>query len=252
VALRLRPGQLVRNIPGRIIAIPVLSLIPFAVAAPAVAAGFVATLDWHRIGVLLLLFAPLGLRAIPASITVPIDTETTASPTGVVRADRRARLVTALLRASIGLLLVWLYCAPTLVLAYGGFLLGRAVIGFAFADARPVAVLLRRVPARTGAFLADAHRRGVLRQVGAVYQFRHIRLQDRLAEGWIPRWTRLRRRVAVWCRTVLWPWLVAHVPPVARADRWWRSVTRRALDEQRAAHDAMARAVAARRERDAE
>ncbi|GGX68920.1 NACHT domain-containing protein [Streptomyces hiroshimensis] len=30
-------------------------------------------------------------------------------------------------------------------------------------------------------FLDDAHRRGVLRQVGAVYQFRHARLQDRLA-----------------------------------------------------------------------
>jgi hypothetical protein len=31
------------------------------------------------------------------------------------------------------------------------------------------------------AFLADAHQRGVLRQVGAVYQFRHIELQRRLA-----------------------------------------------------------------------
>ena len=30
-------------------------------------------------------------------------------------------------------------------------------------------------------FLADAHQRGVLRQAGAVYQFRHIDLQRRLA-----------------------------------------------------------------------
>jgi DNA-binding SARP family transcriptional activator len=30
-------------------------------------------------------------------------------------------------------------------------------------------------------FLADAHRRGVLRQVGGTYQFRHVRLQARLA-----------------------------------------------------------------------
>jgi hypothetical protein len=30
-------------------------------------------------------------------------------------------------------------------------------------------------------FLADAHKRGVLRQAGAVYQFRHIELQRRLA-----------------------------------------------------------------------
>ncbi|MGH3706911.1 MAG: hypothetical protein ACRDRU_17000 [Pseudonocardiaceae bacterium] len=29
-------------------------------------------------------------------------------------------------------------------------------------------------------FLDDAHKRGVLRQAGAVYQFRHARLQDHL------------------------------------------------------------------------
>jgi hypothetical protein len=38
-----------------------------------------------------------------------------------------------------------------------------------------------RLPLRLMRFLDDAHRRGVLRQVGAVYQFRHARLQDRLA-----------------------------------------------------------------------
>lgn len=38
-----------------------------------------------------------------------------------------------------------------------------------------------RLPWRFMDFLADAHRRGVLRQVGASYQFRHVRLQDRLA-----------------------------------------------------------------------
>ncbi|MFD8766537.1 NACHT domain-containing protein [Streptomyces mirabilis] len=37
------------------------------------------------------------------------------------------------------------------------------------------------LPWRLEAFLADAHRRGVLRQVGSVYQFRHARLRDRLA-----------------------------------------------------------------------
>jgi hypothetical protein len=38
-----------------------------------------------------------------------------------------------------------------------------------------------RLPLAIMDFLADAHRRGVLRQVGAAYQFRHVRLQDRLA-----------------------------------------------------------------------
>jgi hypothetical protein len=38
-----------------------------------------------------------------------------------------------------------------------------------------------RLPWRPMSFLADAHQRGVLRQAGAVYQFRHIELQHRLA-----------------------------------------------------------------------
>jgi hypothetical protein len=38
-----------------------------------------------------------------------------------------------------------------------------------------------QLPLRLMRFLEDAHQRGVLRQVGAVYQFRHARLQDRLA-----------------------------------------------------------------------
>ena len=41
--------------------------------------------------------------------------------------------------------------------------------------------LHRKLPWRLMRFLSDAHQRGVLRQVGAVYQFRHIELQHRLA-----------------------------------------------------------------------
>ena len=41
--------------------------------------------------------------------------------------------------------------------------------------------LRHRLPWSLMSFLADAHQRGVLRQVGAVYQFRHIELQHRLA-----------------------------------------------------------------------
>jgi len=41
--------------------------------------------------------------------------------------------------------------------------------------------LRHRLPWRLMSFLADAHRRGVLRQAGAVYQFQHIELQHRLA-----------------------------------------------------------------------
>ncbi|MFC9912368.1 NACHT domain-containing protein [Streptomyces sp. NPDC127197] len=51
-----------------------------------------------------------------------------------------------------------------------------------FTIARIYLALRKRLPIRLMAFLADAHeRRGVLRQVGGVYQFRHIDLQHRLA-----------------------------------------------------------------------
>ncbi|TCO54235.1 BTAD domain-containing putative transcriptional regulator [Actinocrispum wychmicini] len=39
-----------------------------------------------------------------------------------------------------------------------------------------------RTPLRLNRFLIDAHQRGVLRQAGAVHQFRHARLQDHLAD----------------------------------------------------------------------
>ena len=41
----------------------------------------------------------------------------------------------------------------------------------------------RRTPVRLVRFLEDARDRNVLRTVGPVYQFRHARLQDRLASG---------------------------------------------------------------------
>ena len=56
------------------------------------------------------------------------------------------------------------------VLPWGGHQLARLWLA-----------LRGRLPWRLFAFLEDAHQRGVLRQVGGVYQFRHARLQDRLA-----------------------------------------------------------------------
>jgi len=52
-----------------------------------------------------------------------------------------------------------------------------------FALARCWLAIRRRLPWRLMAFLADAHeQRGVLRQAGGIYQFRHLELQRRLAQ----------------------------------------------------------------------
>lgn len=50
--------------------------------------------------------------------------------------------------------------------------------------AREMAQMVSLGPFRVMRFLEDASNRGVLRTVGPVYQFRHARLQDRLAESW--------------------------------------------------------------------
>lgn len=64
-----------------------------------------------------------------------------------------------------------------------GLLLGLArSVWIEYLVARIRLALSGRVPWHFMSFLADAHeRRGVLRQVGAVYQFRHIDLQRHLA-----------------------------------------------------------------------
>lgn len=58
-------------------------------------------------------------------------------------------------------------------------LLTRASV--AFGVARLWLAAHSRLPLRLMTFLEDARRRGVLRQVGATYQFRHARLEERLA-----------------------------------------------------------------------
>ncbi|MEU1312382.1 NACHT domain-containing protein [Streptomyces cinnamoneus] len=56
--------------------------------------------------------------------------------------------------------------------AWGSYQLSRAWLG-----------LTKRLPPRLMRFLDDAHDLGVLRQTGAVYQFRHARLQEQLSGG---------------------------------------------------------------------
>ncbi|KUN77466.1 NACHT domain-containing protein [Streptomyces griseoruber] len=50
-----------------------------------------------------------------------------------------------------------------------------------FVQTRVWLALTRRLPLRLMTFLDDAHRRGILRQNGAVYEFRHVTLQRHLA-----------------------------------------------------------------------
>ena len=114
----------------------------------------------------------VGLVVAPADLTIAAD------PRTVLARDRRAFLTVGLM---VGFMVVL-----GLGFAFGlGYGLYEAAWGW-FGVARCWLALRRRLPWRLMTFLADAHQRGVLRQAGAVYQFRHIELQRRLATRCAP------------------------------------------------------------------
>ena len=141
-----------------------------------------------------------------AALETPLDISSAASPAGLLRANRTTvwrqvlafgpllalaiavlgRIVVDLLQGVVGEL-VWTLSGGLLIGAVGG-LGGALAYVFAFTAWGQWVVLSRvwlpltgRLPWATVAFLEDAYRRGVLRQAGAVYQFRHARLQDHLS-----------------------------------------------------------------------
>lgn len=128
---------------------------------------------------------------------VPGDLAQAASPGTALARDRRAAFSAAVM-FGFGLVLL----VGTLVGIPVGALVGLVpglVFGFAFpvfiglclsllpaawlsyALVRGWLALHRRLPWSLMDFLADAHQRGVLEQVGSVYRFRHTDLQHRLA-----------------------------------------------------------------------
>jgi len=124
-----------------------------------------------------------------------VDVGSVATPTEVLRTDRHNAVFMLILFG----LTVWLaVClaswsamphARSLVFGFGsglmdglGFCLGLTAWGHWCIITRGWLPVTRRLPLAIVAFLADAHKRGVLRQAGAVYQFRHARLQDRLVD----------------------------------------------------------------------
>jgi NACHT domain len=136
-----------------------------------------------------------------AGIGVPGDLARATSPRTLLARDRQVALRLTLagglaygLAAGLAFLYVgWILLGITFGFAVG--LMTGAAAGLVFGlgqsigqTAWPWYMLTRgrlalhhRLPWPLMNFLADAHQRGVLRQAGAVYQFRHIELQHRLA-----------------------------------------------------------------------
>jgi NACHT domain len=138
-----------------------------------------------------------GLAAAPG------DLAATASPREVLARDQRAAVILTL---TVGLgfgLIVGLVAGLRFGLTAGVGVGLAAGIGIGLAAGLVAGLLAsmiqtawpsymlatrwlafrRHLPRSLMSFLADAHQRGVLRQAGAVYQFRHIELEHRLASA---------------------------------------------------------------------
>ena len=146
-------------------------------------AGFVAGLTGG-----LLFGTAIGLTAVPGDFAAAI------SPLSVLIRDRRTALVSGTifglsgLAAGIGAVLAARLTGGLLFGAISGFVFGASA-GLALSGSAWPSYMFTRgwlafhhhLPWPLMSFLSDAHQRGVLRQAGAVYQFRHIELQHRLA-----------------------------------------------------------------------
>ena len=140
---------------------------------------------------------------------VPVDLAGSGDAAALLRNDRRTLTTCVLTATVLGAVLfgAWDWCMSAAALLswkwrstldYGWLclvnLIPALLIGGAaglrqtawprYALARSYLALRTQLPCDLMAFLADAHEhRGVLRRTGAVYQFRHIELQHRLADA---------------------------------------------------------------------
>jgi hypothetical protein len=163
---------------------------------------FGLVLQTHRVleGFTLALAGGLPFGLMGGLRSVHPDLSKAVGPGVVLAQDRRTLIVITLAGVLAGVLAstltiacdLWFGYRPDVLRRYGyGFAIGLPV-GLTLGFVRSVWIeylvalirlaVTRRVPWRFISFLADAHeRRGVLRQVGAVYQLRHIDLQRHLA-----------------------------------------------------------------------
>ncbi|MGW1877801.1 NACHT domain-containing protein [Streptomyces sp. NPDC001975] len=139
--------------------------------------------------------AVIGLPyALTAALAAPIPADSTNDPASLLRTSRTAVLQQALVNTLVFGVVGWLFygiaghipdwVSFTLVLGLGialAYGLALTAWGHWMVLARVWLPLTGRLPWAVNGFLKDAHRRGVLRHSGAVYQFRHARLKEHLA-----------------------------------------------------------------------
>jgi len=148
----------------------------------------------------------VGAAVIAGLERVPGNLEASVSPVLVLKRDRDSMVALCFVTATVASLAVGFATfalsrsellpdispiadaaifGPTIgltcALIFGFFLSGYGSAWPQWAFARQILAVRRKTPNRLMAFLEDCHKRGILRQVGPIYYFRHIELQHRLA-----------------------------------------------------------------------
>ncbi|GIG56015.1 hypothetical protein Lfu02_03870 [Longispora fulva] len=117
----------------------------------------------------------------------PLSRADLLDPRSTMRDDRRSAIAAGAPAALIVGVPAWILLGPLYGLRFAvgaaiviglGSLPGEAWLRFTIA--RFALAAQGELPWRLVRFLADARRRGMLRQTGAAYQFRHLRLQERI------------------------------------------------------------------------
>jgi hypothetical protein len=174
--------------------IPDWIMMPLKCAGLGFLAGLVGGAALSLTGGLALGAAGGAAAGLISGVETPVDIKAAPSPMDLLRADRAyAIFLTLLFGLTVGLsvgLVVWLVISPVMGLALGigsglvdgiGVALGFTAWGQWVVFTRGSLLLTKRLPPALPGFLVDAHKRGILRQAGATYQFRHALLQDHLA-----------------------------------------------------------------------
>ena len=185
--IRWKPPGVGAVLVGTVVGIAFGVPIGFSAAGAGTAAATAAILGFLAGGVIWLRAqrgAPFDSSAVSPAVTLARDRRT-ATVDGVVAGTVVAAALTVVsFLDSSGSVTTNIALAAIFGLGFG--ILAAAAVSFTTAwpfyeIARIRLALRHRLPWQLMDFLADAHKRGVLRQAGAVYQFRHIELQHRLA-----------------------------------------------------------------------
>lgn len=219
----------------------VMLVIPILLRSPLIH-GITRSLRDRDAWFAVLALATFRLPALAGNLTAPIDLAGSLNARRTLSIDRRASWTQWTIRSALEGTTAWLLFGSQIAIAYGILLAARRAINtlpgspdhasHLYRQARIPLFVTGRAPWRLVTFLEDAHRRGALRQDGATYQFRHIRLQERLAETHPTLTDRVDERLqqeAIRIVQTFWPKLLVSDEEFARQHGWQATLDQRSM-----------------------